>query len=189
MINHAVFNRPLDALVPTGFEQAIFGMGCYWGPEKLFWQQPGIWLTQVGFAGGHIANPTYDQVCAENTGHAEVVHIAFDPTRISYGHLLKLFWDNHDPTQSDEAGYQYRSLIMYYNDTQCLHAKASKTDYDNRLAIAGKGKITTQILPVSEFYPAQEEDHQQYLYKHPDGFCAMQGTGVEASMPEGYEIP
>ena len=193
MANHAIFGRPMDAPVPKGFEQAVFGMGCYWGVEKLFWEQDGIWMTQVGFAGGTVPDPTYRQVCEGGTGHAEVVHIVFDPARISYEHLLKLFWDNHDPTQGNrqhnDVGDQYRSVIMYYNDTQRAMAEASRTDYDNRLAVAGKGKITTQILPVATFYPAQELDHQQYLHKVPDGYCNLHGTGVEASMPEGHELP
>lgn len=193
MANHAIFDRPMDDPIPKGFEQAIFGMGCYWGVEKLFWEVEGVWMTQVGFAGGTVPNPTYEQVCNGGTGHAEVVHVVFDPARLSYEHLLKLFWENHDPTQGDrqhnDVGDQYRSMIMYYTDTQQHLAEASKVDYDNRLAVAGKDKITTQILPVSDFYPAQEEDHQQYLHKVPDGYCNMRGTGVQASMPEGHELP
>ena len=193
MANHAIFDRPMDGPVPRGFEQAIFGMGCYWGVERLFWEQPGIWMTQVGFAGGHVADPSYRQVCAGGTGHAEVVHLVFDPARISYDHLLKLFWENHDPTQGNrqgnDVGDQYRSLIMYYSDSQRAQAEASMIDYGNRLAVAGKGRITTQILPAGEFHPAREEDHQQYLHKVPDGYCNLRGTGVDAAMPEGHELP
>ena len=191
MANHAIFDRPMDAPIPQGFEQAIFGMGCYWGVERLFWQQEGVWMTQVGFAGGSVPDPTYRQVCGGGTGHAEVVHIVYDPTRISYEHLLKIFWENHDPTQGDrqgnDRGDQYRSMIMYYNETQGAMAEASRVDYENRLAVAGHDKITTEILPVENFYPAPEADHQQYLHKVPDGYCSMRGTGVEASMPEGHE--
>lgn len=191
MTNHAIFDRPMDAPVPKGFEQAIFGMGCYWGVERLFWQEEGVWMTQVGFAGGHVENPTYRQVCEGGTGHAEVVHIVYDPSRISYAHLLKMFWDNHNPTQGNrqgnDVGDQYRSLIMYYTETQRHLAEASKTDYGNRLAVNGFDAITTQILPVSTFYPAPEAEHQQYLHKVPDGYCGLRGTGVEASMQEGYE--
>ncbi|NHF72173.1 peptide-methionine (S)-S-oxide reductase MsrA [Paracoccus xiamenensis] len=193
MANHAIFDRPMDGPIPKGFEQAIFGMGCYWGVEQLFWEQPGIWMTQVGFAGGTVPNPTYQQVCEGGTGHAEVVHLVYDPSRISYDLLLKLFWENHDPTQGNrqhnDIGDQYRSLIMYYTDTQRTLAEASKTDYDNRLAVAGLGKVTTEVLPLDNFYPAQEPDHQQYLHKVPDGYCNMRGTGVKAVMPEGHEIP
>lgn len=193
MANHAIFDRPMDAPIPAGYEQAVFGMGCYWGVEKLFWEQPGVWMTQVGFAGGTTEDPTYRQVCAGGTGHAEVVRVVYDPERISYDHLLKLFWENHDPTQGNrqhnDVGDQYRSLIMYDNEHQKAQAEASKIDYDNRLAVAGKRHITTQILPLDRFWPAPEADHQQYLHKVPDGYCNMRGTGVAAAMPEGHELP
>ena len=187
---HPIFGRPLDAPVPQGFEQAIFGMGCYWGVERLFWNTDGVWMTEVGFAGGTTENPTYREVCNGGTGHAEVVRVTFDPSRISYEKLLKLFWENHDPTQGNrqgnDVGDQYRSLIMTHTDTQQAQAEASKVDYDNRLAVAGHGHITTQIVPAGPFWPA-EEAHQQYLHKVPNGYCAMRGTGVQASMPEGHE--
>ncbi|WCR11375.1 peptide-methionine (S)-S-oxide reductase MsrA [Paracoccus stylophorae] len=186
MTTHAIFNRPLDAQAPQGFDQAIFGMGCYWGPERLFWQQHGVWLTEVGFAGGTARNPTYDQVCKGDTGHAEVVRIVYDSSQISYEHLLKLFWEHHDPTQGDrqgnDVGSQYRSLIMVFNDSQRAAAEASKVDYGNRLALEGFGKITTQIVDEGPFWPAPAE-HQQYLEKNPGGYCALEGTGVEASLP------
>lgn len=192
MTDHAIFGRPMDAPIPHGFEQAIFGMGCYWGVERLFWETDGVWMTQVGFAGGSVPNPSYKQVCGGGTGHAEVVHVVFDPTRVSYEHLLKIFWENHNPTQGNrqgnDVGDQYRSVIMYYSDHQRALAEASKIDYDNRLAVDGFGKITTQILPASEFYPAQEELHQQYLHKVPDGYCGLRGTGVQAALSEGGEI-
>lgn len=186
MTTHAIFDRPMDEPVPHGFDQAIFGMGCYWGVERLFWQQPGVWMTQVGFAGGTVDNPTYDQVKTGTTGHAEVVRVVYDSSKISYDHLLKLFWENHDPTQGDrqgnDVGSQYRSLIMALNDSQYSAAEASKIDYDNRLAVGGFGKITTQIVEAGRFWPAPD-DHQQYLEKNPDGYCGLKGTGIEASMP------
>ncbi|MFV0293757.1 MAG: peptide-methionine (S)-S-oxide reductase MsrA [Paracoccus sp. (in: a-proteobacteria)] len=192
MANHAIYERPMDGPVPTGFEQAIFGMGCYWGVERLFWQLPGVWMTQVGFAGGSVANPAYKQVCAGGTGHAEVVHLVFDPTRISYEHLLQVFWESHDPTQGNrqgnDVGDQYRSIIMHYSISQQVQAESSRVDYDNRLAVAGRGSITTQILPASEFYAAQELEHQQYLHKVPNGYCGLRGTGVKAGLSEGHEL-
>lgn len=183
---HAIFNRPMDADPPQGLDQAIFGMGCYWGPERLFWQQHGVWLTEVGFAGGEAEQPTYDQVCAGATGHAEVVRVVFDSSLVSYDHLLQLFWENHDPTQGDrqgnDVGSQYRSLVMAMTDSQRAIAEASRIDYDNRLAVAGFGKITTRILDAGPFWPAHEA-HQQYLAKNPGGYCGLKGTGVQASMP------
>ena len=186
MTTHAIFDRPMDGPIPQGMDQAIFGMGCYWGAERLFWQQDGVWLTEAGFAGGTVDNPTYDQVKSGATGHAEVVRIVYDSSRISYDHLLQLFWENHDPTQGDrqgnDVGSQYRSLIMTFNDSQQSAAEASRIDYDNRLAVAGFGKITTQIQPAARFWPAPEA-HQQYLHKNPGEACVLKGTGIEASMP------
>lgn len=186
MTDHAIFHRPLGATPPAGYDQAIFGMGCYWGVERLFWKQNGVWLTEVGFAGGDVQNPTYDQVKRGDTGHAEVVRVIYDSSLISYDHLLQLFWENHDPTQGDrqgnDVGNQYRSLIMTFNDLQESAAEASKIDYDNRLAVQGMDKITTQIVPAGPFWPAHEA-HQQYLEKNPDGYCGLKGTGVQASIP------
>ena len=186
MANHAIFDRPMDGPIPKGFEQAIFGMGCYWGVERLFWTQEGVWMTEVGFAGGTAKNPTYRQVCNGGTGHAEVVRVIYDSSLISYDHLLQLFWENHDPTQGDrqgnDVGNQYRSLIMTFNDLQESAAEASRIDYDNRLAVQGMDKITTQIVPAGPFWPAHEA-HQQYLEKNPDGYCGLKGTGVQASIP------
>ncbi|MEO1911963.1 MAG: peptide-methionine (S)-S-oxide reductase MsrA [Paracoccus sp. (in: a-proteobacteria)] len=186
MTNHAIFDRPLGVAPPPGYDQAIFGMGCYWGVERLFWQQNGIWLTEVGFAGGDVQNPTYDQVKRGDTGHAEVVRIIYDSSLISYDHLLQLFWENHDPTQGDrqgnDMGNQYRSLIMTFSEGQEAAAEASKADYNNRLAVQGFPEITTAILPAGPFWPAHEA-HQQYLEKNPEGYCGLKGTGVEASMP------
>lgn len=186
MTNHAIFDRPLGVAPPPGYDQAIFGMGCYWGVERLFWQQNGIWLTEVGFAGGDVQNPTYDQVKRGDTGHAEVVRIIYDSSLISYDHLLQLFWENHDPTQGDrqgnDMGNQYRSMIMTFSEGQEAAAEASKADYNNRLAVQGFPEITTAILPAGPFWPAHEA-HQQYLEKNPEGYCGLKGTGVEASMP------
>ena len=186
MTDHAIFHRPLGATPPAGYDQAIFGMGCYWGVERLFWKQNGVWLTEVGFAGGDVQNPTYDQVKRGDTGHAEVVRVIYDSSLISYDHLLQLFWENHDPTQGDrqgnDVGNQYRSLIMTFTTLQEAAAEASKIDYDNRLAVQGLDKITTQIVPAGPFWPAHEA-HQQYLQKNPDGYCGLKGTGVQASIP------
>lgn len=187
---HRIFGRPLDAPVPAGMEQIIFGMGCYWGVERLFWQEDGIWLTEVGFAGGHTDAPDYHQVCTGQTGHAEVVRLIFDPSRISLERLLQMFWENHDPTQGNrqwnDIGTQYRSMIMYFSDHQRTAIEASRVDYNNRLAVQGKGKITTQVVPAERFWLAQD-DHQQYLDRHPDGYCNLHGTGVPASLREGHE--
>ncbi|MBD9526516.1 MULTISPECIES: peptide-methionine (S)-S-oxide reductase MsrA [Paracoccus] len=189
---HLIYGRPLDAPVPKGFDQAIFGMGCYWGVERLFWKQDGIWLTEVGFAGGTVPDPTYKQVCNGDTGHAEVVRLIYDSSRISYERLLQIFWENHNPTQGNrqgnDVGSQYRSVIMYFNDSQKAAAELSKADYGNRLAVEGFHAITTQILPAAPFYPAHE-DHQQYLDRYPDGYCGLRGTGVQAcASPTPEEI-
>ncbi|AGT07537.1 peptide-methionine (S)-S-oxide reductase MsrA [Paracoccus aminophilus] len=188
---HRIFGRPLDAPVPQGFDQILIGMGCYWGVERLFWEQEGVWMTSVGFAGGHVDNPTYKQVCTGQTGHAEVVRVVYDSSRLSTDRLMQIFWENHNPTQGNrqgnDVGDQYRSLLMYYNDNQRAIAEASKIDFDNRLAVAGFPKITTQILPASTYWLAPEEDHQQYLDRHPDGYCALRGTGVQSPLTERRE--
>jgi peptide-methionine (S)-S-oxide reductase len=184
---HRIFGRSLDAEIPRGFDQAIFGMGCYWGVERLFWQLEGIWLTEVGFAGGSVPDPSYEQVCEGTTGQAEVVRLVYDSSRVSYDRLLQLFWENHDPTQGDrqgsDLGSQYRSLIMYVTDSQRVAAERSKSDYGNRLAVGGFPRITTQIVPAGPFYPAHAE-HQQYLDRHPDGYCGLRGTGVKAHVTD-----
>lgn len=182
---HTIFKRPMDEPVPHGYDEVIFGMGCYWGIERLFWNEEGVWMTEVGFAGGTVQDPSYEQVCSGQTGHAEVVRVVYDSSRVSFEHLLKMFWDNHDPTQGDrqgnDVGSQYRSMIMYFNDTQKALAESSKVDFGNRLALEGYGEITTEILPASRFWPAHEA-HQQYLDKNPGGYCAMKGTGVESAL-------
>lgn len=182
---HRIFDIPMDSEIPKGMDQVIFGMGCYWGVERLFWQLEGVWLTEVGFAGGDVADPTYKQVCSGGTGHAEVVRVVYDSSRISFERLLQVFWESHNPTQGNrqgnDVGSQYRSMIMYFNDTQRSLAELSKADYSNRLAVQGFPDITTQIVPASAFYPAHE-DHQQYLDRYPEGYCGLRGTGVEAPL-------
>ena len=187
---HFLTGRDLRAPVPAGMDQALFGMGCYWGVERKFWQQPGIWLTMVGFAGGYTPNPTYKETCTQLTGHNEVVRLIFDPAQISYDTLLKLFWENHDPTQGmrqgNDVGTTYRSGIYTYSPAQEAAALASRDRYQAALTAAGKGRITTEILPAPVFYYA-EDDHQQYLAKNPLGYCGLGGTGV--SCPIGLGLP
>ncbi|MTH62752.1 peptide-methionine (S)-S-oxide reductase MsrA [Paracoccus shanxieyensis] len=186
-VMHRIFDRPMDEAAPKGFETVIFGMGCYWGVERLFWQLDGVWMTEVGFAGGHVENPSYKQVCEGSTGHAEVVRVVFDPSRISFERLLQVFWENHNPTQGNrqgnDVGSQYRSVIMYTTQHQKNAAELSKADYGNRLAVEGFKAITTEIVPATPFYPAHE-DHQQYLDRYPDGYCGLRGTGVQAPLTD-----
>jgi peptide-methionine (S)-S-oxide reductase len=178
---HFVNGHPIVAPFPNGFERAVFGMGCFWGAEKKFWQLPGVYSTAVGYAGGPTPNPTYREVCTGMTGHNEVVLVVFDPKVISYGDLLKAFWENHDPTQGmrqgNDVGTQYRSGIYYENADQQRVAEASRDAFQKQLAAAGYGPITTEILPEPAFYYA-EDYHQQYLAKNPDGYCGLGGTGV-----------
>ncbi|WFE74988.1 peptide-methionine (S)-S-oxide reductase MsrA [Roseinatronobacter sp. S2] len=178
---HAVFNRPLQAPAPDGMETALFGMGCFWGVERIFWQVPGVWLTAVGYAGGFTPNPTYEEVCSGKTGHNEVVQVTFDPAIVSYDALLQRFWEGHDPTQGmrqgNDRGTQYRSGIYCHTDAQKAAATASRDSYGARLAQAGHGAITTEILDAPAFYYA-EDYHQQYLHKNPQGYCGIGGTGV-----------
>ena len=166
---------------PTGFETAIFGMGCFWGAERLLWQLEGVTSTAVGNAGGHTANPTYKDICYLDTGHAEVVRVAFDPSQITYQMLLKTFWESHNPTQGmrqgNDVGSQYRSMIMYTTETQRVDALASKDVYNEQLNAARYPAITTEILVATEFFMA-EEYHQRYLEKNPNGYCGIGGTGV-----------
>jgi peptide-methionine (S)-S-oxide reductase len=182
---HYVNGAPLDAVGP-GQQQALFAMGCFWGAERGFWEAPGVVSTAVGYAGGHTPNPTYREVCSGGTGHAEVVRMVFDPARIRYEDLLKLFWEGHDPTQGmrqgNDVGTQYRSAIYTYGDEQQRAAEASRAAYQKVLTTAGHGPITTEIAPAPEFYFA-EEYHQQYLAKNPGGYCGHGGTGV--SCPVG----
>jgi peptide-methionine (S)-S-oxide reductase len=183
---HAVNGASLRPPYPAGTEIAEFGMGCFWGAERLFWQTPGVVSTSVGYAGGFTPNPTYEEVCTGRTGHIETVRVVFDPAQISYGELLKLFWEEHDPTQGmrqgNDQGTQYRSVILTHGQAQQREAEASRAMFQERLAAAGLGRITTEILPAPEFYFA-EEYHQQYLHKNPNGYCGLAGTGV--SCPVG----
>ncbi len=178
---HAVWGRPLRAPVPEGMQEAMFGMGCFWGVERIFWQTPGIWLTMVGYAGGFTHNPTYEEVCSGKTGHNEVVRVIFDPAQVSYEALLRRFWEGHDPTQGmrqgNDRGTQYRSGIYCCSEAQKAAAEATRAAYATRLAEAGHGAITTEILAAPVFYFA-EEYHQQYLHKNPQGYCGIGGTGV-----------
>jgi peptide-methionine (S)-S-oxide reductase len=183
---HAVLGTPLEPPFPDGFERAIFGMGCFWGAERVFWQTPGVFTTAVGYAGGTTPNPTYEETCSGRTGHAEVVLVVFDPHATSYGELLRLFWENHNPThgmrQGNDVGTQYRSAVLYTSEAQKAEAEASRAAYGERLRAAGHGEITTEIAPAGTFYYA-EDYHQQYLEKNPNGYCGLGGTGV--SCPVG----
>ncbi|PTE23160.1 peptide-methionine (S)-S-oxide reductase MsrA [Cereibacter changlensis] len=186
---HFLSGLPLKSPVPEGMEQAVFGMGCFWGVERKFWQAPkGVWLTMVGYAAGYTPNPTYQEVCTGLTGHNEVVRVIYDPSVLSYEGLLKLFWENHDPTQGmaqgNDRGTQYRSGIYTFNDAQMAAAKASLAAYQGALSASGRGKITTEILPAPEFYFA-EDYHQQYLAKNPGGYCGIGGTGVTCPIGTG----
>ena len=178
---HVVKGVRLTPPWPKGHETAVFGMGCFWGAERLFWQQEGVYLTAVGYAGGITPNPTYDEVCTGRTGHAEVVLIVFDPARISFERLLQVFWEGHDPTQGmrqgGDWGTQYRSVIYCYGEAQLEKAKASARGYQAALSSAGRGEITTEIRPAPSFYYA-ETFHQQYLARNPGGYCGGGGTGV-----------
>ena len=178
---HFVLNRPLKAPVPAGMAEAMFGMGCFWGVERIFWKLPGVWLTMVGYAGGFTPNPTYPETCTQMTGHNEVVRVIYDPAVISYDALLKTFWEGHDPTQGmrqgNDVGSTYRSGIYTYGPDQAALAEASRGVYQAALSAKGLGQITTEIVPVSTFYFA-EEYHQQYLAKNPGGYCGIGGTGV-----------
>lgn len=178
---HFLSGRPLTLDVPEGMEVAMFGMGCFWGVERIFWTLDGVWLTMVGYAGGHTPNATYEEVCTARTGHNEVVRVVYDPKVISYEALLKVFWENHDPTQGmrqgNDMGTQYRSGIYIFSEAQQQAAKDSLPGMQARLTAAGFGAITTEILPAPEFYFA-EDYHQQYLAKNPSGYCGIGGTGV-----------
>jgi peptide-methionine (S)-S-oxide reductase len=178
---HAVLGNPLTGPFPEGLEQAVFGMGCFWGAERIFWQAPGVWSTAAGYAGGGQAEPTYEEVCTGRTGHAEVVLAVFDPAQTSYDAMLKLFWEGHDPTQGmrqgNDVGSQYRSAILWTSETQRAAAEASREAYQERLAAQGYGPITTEIARLGDFFYA-EPYHQQYLHKVPNGYCGLGGTGV-----------
>jgi peptide-methionine (S)-S-oxide reductase len=189
---HAVFtDRPIAPPFPAGIDTAVFGMGCFWGAERLFWETDGVYTTAVGYAGGYTENPTYEEVCSGRTGHAEVVLVAFDPTKVTYETLLKVFWEEHDPTQGNrqgnDVGTQYRSTLYYTSDAQKKTLEESRASYQAALTQGGHGDITTEVAPVGEFYYA-EEYHQQYLSdaKNPNGYCGLAGTGV--SCPIGLNV-
>jgi len=178
---HYVNGHRITPPFPDGLELAMFGLGCFWGAERKFWQLKGVYSTAVGYAAGHTPNPTYREVCTGMTGHTEAVLVVFDPKVVSYDELLKVFWENHDPTQGmrqgNDVGTQYRSGIYYYNDAQCRAAEASRDMFQKELDRAGYGRVTTEILPAPQFYYA-EDYHQQYLAKNPGGYCGLGGTGV-----------
>ncbi len=183
---HTVLGTPLDGPYPEGMQVAYFGLGCFWGAERAFWQTPGVYSTSVGYQGGTTPNPTYEEVCGGRTGHTEAVRVVFDPATISYQQLLAVFWEGHNPTQGmrqgNDVGTQYRSAIYTVGDAQQADAVASRDAYAQKLKEAGFGPITTEVLPAGEFYPA-EDYHQQYLDKVPNGYCGLGGTGV--SCPVG----
>ena len=178
---HFVNGAPMTPPFPEGMERALFGLGCFWGAERKFWETPGVWTTAVGYAGGYTANPTYEDVCTGRTGHNEVVLVVFDPAAVSYDSLLKVFWETHDPTQGmrqgNDVGTQYRSGIYVYSDAQRSAAEASRNRFAAALQQAGYGAITTEIVDAPPFYYA-EDYHQQYLAKVPYGYCGLGGTGV-----------
>lgn len=184
---HTVLNTPIRPPFPAGKRLAMFGMGCFWGIEKLFWQLPGVYTTAVGYSGGHIVNPTYEQVCTGTTNHAEVVSVVYDPAVISYRTLLKTFWENHDCTtpnrQGNDIGTQYRSCIFSYDEEQDREAQASLRAFQIVLSAAGLGEITTQVAQAGEFYYG-EGYHQQYLAKKPWGYCGVQPMGVK--LPDNF---
>ena len=186
---HHVSGNPLQGPFPSQLQSAVFGMGCFWGVERKFWQQEGVYTTAAGYAGGVTPNPTYQEVCSGNTGHTEVVLVVFDPEIIAYTQLLKLFWEGHDPTQGmrqgNDLGTQYRSAIYTYGAEQLREAEASKQEFQRALDAAGYGAITTEILPAPAFYYA-EDYHQQYLAKNPGGYCGIGGPGV--SCPTGLAL-
>ena len=185
---HYVLGTPLKPPFPEGLEQVVVGMGCFWGAERVFWQAPGVYTTAVGYAGGYTPNPTYEEVCSARTGHAEAVLVVFDPKATSYEALLKLFWENHDPTQGmrqgNDVGTQYRSAILVTDDAQRDAAEASRAAFQRELSAAGYGEITTEIAPLRDFYYA-EPYHQQYLHKVPHGYCGLGGTGVSCPIGLG----
>ena len=183
---HEVLGTPIKPPFPDGYETAVFGLGCFWGAERLFWQAPGVYTTAVGYAGGYTPNPSYEEVCSARTGHTEAVLVVFDPTKTSYDALLKLFWENHDPTQGmrqgNDVGTQYRSAIYTTSDAQRDAAASSQRVFQRELTGGGYGEITTEVAPLEQFYYA-EDYHQQYLAKNPNGYCGLGGTGV--SCPVG----
>jgi peptide-methionine (S)-S-oxide reductase len=190
---HAVNGHRIVPPFPDGLRTAVFGMGCFWGAERIYWRTPGVYSTAVGYAGGHTANPSYQEVCSGRTGHTEVVLVVFDPAQISYEELLRVFWEGHDPTQGmrqgNDRGTQYRSAIYTTDAEQAAEADASRSTYQRALTAAGRGHITTEIAPQRDFYYA-EDYHQQYLSdaKNPNGYCGIGGTGVACPVGAGIEL-
>jgi peptide-methionine (S)-S-oxide reductase len=186
---HYVNGNPIQQPFPTNLQTAVFGLGCFWGAERRFWQTDGVFSTAVGYAGGTTPHPTYEEVCTGETGHAEVVLVVFDPSVVSYAHLLKVFWESHDPTQGmrqgNDVGTQYRSVVLTVDENQRELARQSLDSYQAQLRQAGYGDITTGIHPLEDFYYA-EDYHQQYLAKNPNGYCGLGGTGV--SCPIGLDL-
>ena len=184
---HAVSRAPLQPPFPAGMQEAVFGLGCFWGAERLFWKLPGVYSTSVGYAGGYTPNPTYEEVCSGRTGHTEVVRVIFDPAKISFAGLLKAFWENHDPTQGmrqgNDVGTQYRSAMYVTSAAQREEAEASKRAFQQELLKAGYGTITTEIHDAPTYYYA-EDYHQQYLHKNPGGYCGLAGCGVPFRLAE-----
>lgn len=184
--SHYVSGHALHGPYPAGLETAMFGMGCFWGAERLFWETDGVYVTAAGYAGGHTPNPTYEETCTGLTGHAEVVLVVYDPKIVPFSELLRIFWESHDPTQGmrqgNDVGTTYRSAIYTYTPEQFAQAHASKDAYQKSLAAAGRDRITTEIREAPEFYFAEEE-HQQYLAKNPYGYCGLKGTGVACPVP------
>ena len=176
---------------PAGLKEAVFGLGCFWGAERLFWQLPGVYSTAVGYAGGFTENPTYQEVCTGQTGHAEVVRVIYDPEKVDFEDLLKVFWESHDPTQGmrqgNDVGSQYRSVIYVLDEEQKKAAEESRELYQKRLAAAGRGAITTEITAAPQFFYA-EDYHQQYLAKNPDGYCGIRGTGVSCPIAGSQRV-
>jgi peptide-methionine (S)-S-oxide reductase len=189
---HFVNGHPLAPPFPAGLETAIFGLGCFWGAERVFWRLPGVYTTAVGYAGGYTPNPTYEEVCSGATGHTEAVLVVYDPKQVSYDTLLKTFWESHDPTQGmrqgNDTGTQYRSAIYATTPAQRKDAEASRERYQRALAASGRGAITTEIRDAPEFFYA-EDYHQQYLAKNPNGYCGLGGTGVSCPIPTGAATP
>ena len=187
---HAVLGTPIETEVPAGYAEAVFGLGCFWGEEKTFWAVPGVWSTSVGYAGGTTPNPTYEEVCSGRTGHAEVVRVVYDPAQVSYAQLLKVFWENHDPTQGmrqgNDRGTQYRSVVLTVSAEQQEQAEASRATYQEALSARGYGEITTVIQPLERYWYA-EDYHQQYLAKNPFGYCPVHATGVACPIGTGVE--
>lgn len=189
---HFVNGHRIVPPFPAGLREAVFGLGCFWGAERLFWQTPGVYSTAVGYAGGYTPNATYEEVCTGSTGHTEVVKVIYDPEKIDYEDLLKLFWESHDPTQGmrqgNDIGTQYRSAIYVFDEEQRRAAEESKQQYQTLLTAAGRGQITTEILDAPAFYYA-EDYHQQYLAKNPDGYCGLKGTGVTCPIGGRVRVP